>query len=170
MDRLLVTVIGESGSGKSETIRKLFDGVNRRSITYPCELNLCNGEKVCIWVTNGSPQEKNKKIECILNEESLPRIVFCSIQYRLDGWNNMFDTLNFFRERGYFIYAHILSPGYSNREDYSLPNLRETVMRIFEMNSLVGIRNGRICAISRSEEIRDFIAGWAKRRGLTRPV
>ena len=169
MDRLLVTVIGKPGSGKSETIKKLFDGVNRRTIKHPCELNLCNGEKVCIWVINGSPQEKDKKIECILNEEPLPRIVFCSIQYSLNGWNNMFDTLNFFRERGYFIYAHILSPGYDH-EDYSLPNLRETVMHIFEMNSVVGIRDGGICAISRSEEIRDFIAGWAKRRGLTHPV
>jgi len=73
-------------------------------------------------------------------------------------------TIRWFADNDYFFFIHWLNPGYGDkdREEDHL-NILKIIM---EYDSLVGIRNGKINAEERVQEMRDFIYGWAKSRGL----
>lgn len=159
-DNLVVAVIGNRNSGKSSTWNELF-GRDVRTGTELRKLILNGDEYVEVFLVSGSPEERKKDIETIVPTHN-PRIVLCSIQYQEHG----FETIDYFTERGYFLFAHWLNPGYKdatyNEDDLGL------IPEVLAKESLLGIRNGQIELSSRVKEIRDFIYGWAKPRNLLR--
>ncbi|MCI0365381.1 MAG: hypothetical protein L0219_16050 [Phycisphaerales bacterium] len=157
LDRLLVAVIGNRNSGKSHTWNTLF-GQTVRTGRYERELSLGDGQHVTVFLVSGSPEERETYVGDII--EGDPRIVLCSLQYR----EEVFDSLRYFSDRGFFTLIHWLNPGFNNREPES--DRLGLVQQVLATDSLIGIRDARIDATDRVEELRDFIRGWALSRDL----
>ena len=161
MDRLLVAVVGNSNSGKSHTWNTLF-GRTVRTGSNERPLSLVNGESVSVFLVSGSPEERKKYVGEIVQHD--PRIVLCSMQYRYD----VFTSFQYFFNRGFFSFVHWLNPGYNDPSDTATWDHLGLVPYLLAANSLIGIRNAKMDATNRVEEIRDFIRGWAQSRGLIR--
>lgn len=159
MDRLLVAVVGNQKSGKSHTWNTMFDSLVRTGINERL-LQLGNGQYVSVFLVSGSPEERGKYVGKII--QGNPRIVLCSLQYRHD----VFESFQYFFDRGFFAFVHWLNPGFYD-SDAAWDRLG-LVPRLLTENSLIGIRDARIDATDRIEEMRDFIRGWALRRNLVR--
>ena len=159
MDRLLVAVVGNQNSGKSYTWNTLFER-RVRTGKYEHNLPLCNGESVSVFLVSGSPEERGKYVGEII--QGNPRIVLCSLQYRHD----VFESFQYFFDRGFFAFVHWLNPGFHDLGAES-DRLR-LIPRLLTENSLIGIRDAQADATDRVEEMRDFIRGWALRRNLVR--
>lgn len=159
-ENLLVAVIGNRNSGKSSTWNELF-GRDVRTGTELRKLYLNSNEYVEVFLVSGSPEERKRDIETIVPTYN-PRIVLCSIQYQAHG----LETIEYFTERDYFLFAHWLNPGYSD-SSYNDDSLG-LVTKLLATESLLGIRNGQIALGNRVNEIRDFIYGWAMTRSLLR--
>ncbi len=157
MDHLLIAIVGNRNSGKSYTWNCLF-GREVRTGQDERELPLGNGESVSVFLVSGSPQERKKYVEEIVQGD--PQIVLCSLQYK----DEAFESFRFFFEKGYSALVHWLNPG-RNDGDGSSDELG-LIPYLLEHHSLVGIRNGKAAATSRVEELRDFIRGWASSRNL----
>ena len=157
-DRLLVGVLGNQNSGKSHTWNTLF-GRRVRTGTNLKRLYFNEYEYVEVFLISGSPEERRIYVEDIITIEK-PHIVLCSMQYT----PSVIETIKWFADNGYFLFIHWLNPGYSDKdkkEDHL--NILKIIM---EYDSLAGIRNGKTNAEERVQEMRDFIYGWAKHRGL----
>ncbi|MEW6496461.1 MAG: hypothetical protein AB1589_28645 [Cyanobacteriota bacterium] len=157
-EKLVVTVIGNRSSGKSSTWNELFK-TKVRTGTKLRKLYLSSNEYVEVFLVSGSPEERKTDIETIVPSHN-PRIVLCSIQYQEHG----FETIDYFTERGYFLFAHWLNPGYEDAS-YNEDGL-ELIPKILAKKSLLGIKNGKGELDNRTKEIREFIYGWAKMRNL----
>jgi hypothetical protein len=153
--RLLVAVLAPRKSGKSTTWNTLF-GKKVRSGKHQIKFN---NESIEVYLIAGSPQERKIKVEDLLPKD-LPIIVLCSIQYVDDARN----TFNYFWENDYFLFVHWLNPGYQHNCPINDPEGLMDWLLSFE--SLVGIRDGRINPQTRVQNMKDFIYGWAKKRGL----
>lgn len=160
MDRLLVAVVGNQNSGKSYTWNTLFGRRVSTGRKYDHKLPLCNGEVVSVFLVSGSPEEREKYVGEII--QGNPRIVLCSLQYRHD----VFESFQYFFDRGFFAFVHWLNPGFHDPGADS--DRLGLVPRLLTENSLIGIRNAQGDATDRVEEMRDFIRGWALRRNLVR--
>ncbi|WP_281217282.1 hypothetical protein [Lysinibacillus capsici] len=158
--KLLIAILGNRNSGKSETWKSLFNDPNIRT-AQKSERDL-NLEEIYtkVFLINGSPQERDKNVEDIIQVGYNPNIVLCSIQYK----RSALDTLNFFEEKGYFIYLHWLNPGFSDSGEYQ--DELGIIPEILKMNSIIGKRDGKISASNRVKEIRDFLKDWSKRNAL----
>lgn len=161
MDRLLVAVVGNPNSGKSYTWNTLFGGTVRTGSNERL-LSLGNGESVSVFLVSGSPEERGKYVGDIIQRD--PRIVLCSMQYRED----VFTSFQYFFDEGFFSFVHWLNPGYKDRSNTATWDHLGLVPRLLAANSLIGIRNAKMDATNRVEEIRDFIRGWARSRDLIR--
>jgi len=160
MDKLLVAVVGNRNAGKSHTWNTLF-GRKVRTGVRPRSLTLFSNAETDVFLVSGSPQERKKEIDEILKGQH-PRIVLCSVQYTPDG----LETIRFFQQHGYFLFVHWLNPG---RSDASVaPDRLSLVKTALLTPSLIGIRDGKLLAAPRIEEIRQFIHGWAAGRCLVR--
>ncbi|WHY84641.1 hypothetical protein QNH39_18560 [Neobacillus novalis] len=160
--KLLVAVIGHRNSGKSETWKKLFNDKNIRT-AQKSERRLevgQNCEYTNVFLINGSPQERGKKVEEIIQVNYNPEIVLCSIQFKKEALN----TLKYFHENDYYIYLHWLNPGYNDTYEY--PDSENIIGDILKMDSLVGKRNGKTNSDARVEEIKNYIYDWSKRNRL----
>ena len=159
MDRLLVAVVGNRNSGKSYTWNTLF---NRTVNTGTKErlLPLGNGQCVSVFLVSGSPEERKKYVGKIIQGD--PRIVLCSLQYR----NEVFDSFQYFLDRGFFAFVHWLNPGYND------PNVARDYLnlipRLLAVNWLINTSDARGDATERVEEMRDFIRRWALNHDLVR--
>lgn len=160
--KLLIAVLGHRNSGKSETWKKLFDEPNIRTAQKSLRsLQIGpNGEYTNVFLINGSPQERGKAVEEIIQVDYEPEIVLCSIQFKQDA----LDTLNHFKNNNYFIYLHWLNPGFN--DSYEYPDSEGIIPEILKMGSIIGKRNGKINADDRVLEIQNFIFDWANRNGL----
>lgn len=159
-NNLLVAVIGNRKSGKSYTWNELF-GREVRTGSQTRFLNLSENEYVSVFLISGSPEERGIDVEDIITVEN-PRIVLCSFQYVEKAKNN----LKYFMNKDYFIFAQWLNPGYKD-SDFIDDSLNFVDYIIFQKtDSLFGLRNGKVSAKSRVQEIKDFIYGWAKSRNL----
>lgn len=157
-ENLVVAVIGHRDSGKTSTWNALF----KRAVRTGSEMRrlyLRGDEYVEVFLVSGSPEERKIYVGELITVNN-PRIVLCSMQYRED----VFETIDYFTERNYYLYVHWLNPGYSDAS--FIQDSLGIVPRILAMESVLGIRNGQIDYGSRVKEIRDFIYGWARMRNL----
>lgn len=155
---LLVSVLGNRNSGKSHTWNTMF-GQTVRTGNKLRRLYLTESEYVEVFLVSGSAEERKKPIGDIMTLDK-PRIALCSMQYSAD----VTDTIENFVERDYFLFVHWLNPGHKDHD--SMPDTLNLIQTPLSYDSLVGVRNGQVDAISRVQEMRSFIYGWAKDKGL----
>lgn len=160
-DRLFVGILGNRNSGKSTTWNTLFNstvrtGKNSRTLT------LYGGECVEVFLISGSPEERQLYAGDILETQDC-RIILCSIQYT----ETVRKTLNYVVGNEFDIYVQWLNPGHSDAgENYDRLGLLPWLVG---HEATVAIRDGKRPPQQRSEELRQFIHGWAKARNLTFP-
>jgi hypothetical protein len=160
-NRLFVAVIGERHSGKSKTWNTLFSRVTRTS-SHPHLLKVSDGGSVEVFVISASNEEKKQYARDVLKDVNC-RIVLCSVQNVEEGFKR---TWNFVFDQEFDIYAQWLNPGFDNKERWDSLGL---VNRLLHHGGVICIRNGRQGKwrlLSRVEEIRQFIHGWAAARDL----
>ncbi|MGC4031492.1 MAG: hypothetical protein QM754_07120 [Tepidisphaeraceae bacterium] len=155
-DKLLVAVMGHRNSGKSTTWNTLF-GSEVRTGTKVRTLEVGDGQAVEVFVVSGSPEERKLYVGDLLND-STPRIVLCSLQYREGVW----DSYSFFFEHGYQAMIQWLNPGHDDEGEQYADTLG-LVPRLLSHPTLIGIRDGRDDPTRRVRELRDYIAGWRGR-------
>lgn len=158
MDKLLVAVLGNRDSGKTTTWSELFEGTVRTG-KYSRELYLTKTEYVEVFLISGSPEERGKDVEDILQDDA--RIVLCSTQYR----EGVEETYEHFIERNYYIYVQWLNPGHGDQGVQYFDSLGASSW-LLAAGATLTIRNGKNEPASRVSEIRDFIYGWANSRNL----
>lgn len=159
MEKLLVAILGNRNSGKSHTWNTLFEatvrtGKEERRLYF----NEC--EYVSVFLVSGSPEEREKYVGDLIADKD-PRIVLCSTQYKDD----VRATYEYFVDKSYSIFVHWLNPGYSDGDNSSFDSLG-LANWLLSKKSMVGIRNGKISASSRVNEMKEYIYGWAKARNL----
>jgi hypothetical protein len=157
-ENLLVGVLGNRDSGKSHTWNTLFGRVVRTGRELR-PLLVAPGEYVDVFLVSGSPEERREYVGDLIVQRR-PRIVLCSIQFV----DHAGETIGWFVEHDYFLFVHWLNPGHNDRG--SIPDELRLCERIMSEQSLLGVRNGRVSANARVEEMRDFIYGWARSRNL----
>lgn len=160
-DRLFVGVLGNRNSGKSKTWNTLFDRtVQTGKKARP--LQLYGGECAEVFLVSGSPEERDLYVGDLLEDQKC-RIILCSIQYT-EAVNS---TLNYVVENEFDIFIQWLNPGYSDKgENFDHLGL---LPWLIGRKAVFSMRNGKMPPMDRAEELRQFIYGWAKARGLTFP-
>jgi hypothetical protein len=159
MDRLFVGVLGNKNSGKSTTWNTLF-GATVRTGQYSRTLTLYGGECVEVFLISGSPQERQLDIADILNGQEC-RIVLCSIQYI----EEVRKTVEYVIDEEYDTFVQWLNPGRNNPgQGFDRLGLMPWLLA---HGTTMAMRDGTAAAGARTEEIRQFIHGWAKARELT---
>ncbi len=159
MERLFIGVLGHRKSGKSTTWNTLF-GKKVRTGQYPRTLTLYGRECVELFVISGSPEERKLYAGDILKEQKC-RIVLCSIQYT----ETVRRTLDFVTENGFDRFVQWLNPGCNDTGENC--DRLGLVPGLLGHDATFATRNGQVSPGPRTEEIWQFIYGWAKARGLT---
>ena len=158
-ERLFVGVLGNRNAGKSETWNNLF-GATVRTGKYPRTLSLYAGECVEVFLISGSPEERDLYAGDILADQTC-QIVLCSMQY-IEAVRR---TLDYAVEDNFDLFVQWINPGYSDAgETYDRLGLMPWLLG---HKATVAIRDGKLPIVPRVEELRQFIYGWAKSRGLT---
>lgn len=160
MKKLLVSVLGNSNSGKSMTWNTLFS----RTVKTGTELRrlyLNETEYILVFLVSGSPEERETYVGDIITKEN-PSIVLCSMQYRED----VKQTFQYFTEREYKIYCHWLNPGFHDPNKQAQFDTIGIFNYIIGLDSIVGLRNAKINLTQRVQEIKEYIYGWAKYHDL----
>jgi len=157
--RLFVGVLGHRNSGKSTTWNTLF-GATVRTGKINRVLSLYGGECTEVFLISGSPQERQIDASDILKNQDC-HIVLCSIQYTEEVRN----TLDYVFEEKFDLCVQWLNPGWNdNGENYDRLGLMPWLLG---HGATVAMRDGKVAPAPRTEEIRQFIHGWAKAKGLT---
>lgn len=162
-DRLLVGVLGNRNSGKSHTWNTLFSKTVKTGI-HPRYLKLFPDECVEVFLISGSPEERKLYAGRILQNQDC-RIVLCSLQYTME----VRKSINFFIEKRFQLYIQWLNPGRNDQADKPVWDNLGIATEILSLQSTLTIRNGKVAANERVQEIREFIYGWAKFRDLLIP-
>jgi hypothetical protein len=158
-DRLFVGVLGHRNAGKSTTWNTLF-GATVRTGQRPRTLTLNGGECVDVFLISGSPEERQLYAGDILKEQDC-RIVLCSMQ-DVEGVRK---TLDYVAGEDFDLLVQWLNPGYNDPgEVYDRLGLAAWLLG---HGATLSIRDGKEPPKRRTEELREFIHGWAKARGLT---
>lgn len=160
-DRLFIGVLGHQNSGKSETWNRLFGRTVRRGKDSR-SLSVEAGECVDVFVVSGSFEERGEYAGDVLADKDA-RIILCSVQYNEESWA----TLEYARGSGFDVFIQWLNPGYSDQAMYF--DWTGYSQRLLASEVTLSIRNGKLDPRRRVEEIRAFILGWARQRGLTYP-
>jgi len=158
-DRLFVGVMGNRNSGKSTTWNTLF-GATVRTGTNTRTLTLYGGECVEVFLISGSPEERQLYAGEILDDQTC-QIVLCSIQYV----EQVKDTLNYVIDNEFDLFIQWLNPGRHDVGEYF--DRLGLEPWLVGQGATVSMRDGKVPPADRTEELRQFIHGWAKRRGLT---
>lgn len=160
-DRLFVGVLGNRNSGKSTTWNTLF-GATVRTGKKARSLSLYGGECVDVFLASGSPEERQLYAGEIFDSQDC-RIILCSIQYT----EAVRKTLDYVSENRFDVFVQWLNPGHSDSgESFDRLGL---LPWLAGHGATVCIRDGRVAPSDRTEELRQFIHGWAKSRNLTYP-
>jgi hypothetical protein len=160
-NRLFVGVLGNRNSGKSTTWNTLF-GATVRTGQNPRTLSLYGGECVDVFLISGSPEERQLYAGDILESQNC-RIILCSIHYT----ETVRRTLDYVVDSKFDIFVQWLNPGRSDTsEGYDRLGL---VSWLIGHDATFAMRNGKGPPQQRTEELRQFIYGWAKARSLTFP-
>ena len=131
-----------------------------RAGTNERRLRLYGDECMNVFLVSGSFEERDKYAGEILDDQTC-RIVLCSVQYT----EAVRKTFDYVVERDFDMAVQWLNPGYSDRGE-SFDRLGLTAWLIGH-DASVSKRDGKAVAVDRVEDIRQFVHGWAKRRGLT---
>lgn len=157
--RLFVGVLGNRNSGKSTTWNTLFGNIVRTG-TRTRTLRLYDGECVDVFLVSGSFEERDKYAGEILDDQDC-KIVLCSIQYT----ESVRTTLDYVVKRDFEMFVQWLNPGWIDAGES--PDRLGLVPWLIDHDATVSKRDGKINPSERTEDIRQFIHGWANRRGLT---
>lgn len=158
MDRLIIAVLGNSDAGKSHTWNVLF-GTTVKTGKHKRPLEVADGQYVDVFLASGSPEERKIYVgDIIVNEKA--RIVLCSVQY-LKSANTTFD---YFIDNNFDLAVQWLNPGY--HDSRAGPDYLGLFTYLQHQRSLMAIRDGKLPAESRVEELRQILHGWAAARGL----
>jgi energy-coupling factor transporter ATP-binding protein EcfA2 len=158
-ERLFVGVLGHRNSGKSTTWNTLF-GATVRTGQYPRRITLYGGECTEVFLISGSPEERQLYAGDILANQDC-RIVLCSIQYT----EAVRKTLDYVVGEDFDLFVQWLNPGRNDSgENYDQLGLMPWLLG---HGATVAMRDGKAAPGPRTEEIRQFIHGWAKAKGLT---
>jgi energy-coupling factor transporter ATP-binding protein EcfA2 len=157
--RLFVGVLGHRDSGKSTTWNTLF-GATVKTGKYSRTLTLYGGECTEIFLISGSPEERQLYAGDIIANQNC-RIILCSIQY-IEAVRK---TLDYVVDEDFDIFVQWLNPGRTDAgENHDSLGLMPWLLG---HRATVVMRDGKAAPGDRTEEIRQFIHGWAKRRSLT---
>lgn len=160
-ERLFVGVLGNRNAGKSTTWNTLF-GARVRTGQNTRTLNLYGGEGTEVFLISGSPEERKLYAGDILANNNC-RIILCSIQYT----EIVRQTLEYVVDDQFDIFVQWLNPGHSDAgETYDRLGLFPWLIG---HEASVSLRSGKKAPLGRTEELRQFIYGWAKARNLTFP-
>jgi hypothetical protein len=160
-ERLFVAVVGNRNSGKSTTWNSLFGGTVRTG-KHSRHLELFDGECCEVFLVSGSPEERGEYAGDILANTDC-RIVLCSAQYTAAVQS----TFAFVIESRFDLCVQWLNPGFTdNGQSYDRLGL---IPQLLAQGATFSIRNGKIDPRMRTQELRQFICGWAKARNLTFP-
>lgn len=115
-----------------------------------------------MFLISGSPEERQLYVGDILANQKC-RIILCSIQYT----ETVRRTLDYVVENQFDIFVQWLNPGYSDAgESYDRLGL---LPWLIGHEASVSMRDGKTAPRGRTEELRQFIYGWAKAQNLTFP-
>ena len=160
-DRLFVGVLGNKNSGKSRTWNTLF-GTKVKTGKKARRLSLYGGECVDVFLVSGSFEERQLYAGDVLDSQAC-RIILCSMQYT----EAVRQTLDYVSVNEFDVFVQWLNPGHRDKG--------ESFDRLGLLSWLIGhratvhVRDGKPSAIDRTEELRQFIHGWAKARNLIYP-
>jgi hypothetical protein len=160
-NKLMIGILGGEKSGKTFTWNVLFDRKNVKTGKKTRRLYFDEKTYVDVFLINRSAQKRKMDVKSILKGKE-PEIILCSMQYA----KKLSQTLKFYVDNGYFMYIHWLNPGYSDPNDIPLFYDSDLIDYILSVPGMLGVRNGKVKADGRVNEIRDFIYGWAHSRGL----
>jgi hypothetical protein len=161
-DKLVIVVVGNRNSGKSLTWNALF-GRTVRTGNRLRRLYLSDSELVKVFLVSGSPEERRTYVGDIIGKR-FPRIVLCSMQYRADAT----ETIGYFLQHGYRLYVQWLNPGFADAARQS--DTLDLMRYLLDQGAIVSIRDGQVHPTTRVQEIRDFIDGWVRSRGLVKEL
>ena len=129
---------------------------------YPRTLNLFPGECAEVFLISGSPEERGLYAGDILANQAC-RIVLCSMQYI----ETVRRTLDYVAEEEFDLFVQWLNPGRNDLgENFDRLGLAPWLLG---HGATLSIRDGKAPPAPRVEEIRQFIYGWARARGLIFP-
>jgi len=169
-EKIAIIVLGRPNSGKSKTWYELFGrtirtGFKRLQVgAQIVALFVKNGSfeemggdpEIEVFVRNASFEEYGDEIEDYFDEDNLPRIVFCSVQYAEKGLR----TIQWFCDNGYQLHIQWLNPGYRHSTEYQDHLEFEKTFRQFGTFS---VHSGKE-VVNRTEEIRHRLTGWLAER------
>ena len=161
-ENLLVGLLGGRKSGKSYTWNALFNKPEVKTGKNLRRLYLNDYEYVNVFLINRSAELRKKSIAQIITVDK-PRIILCSLQYI----KPVSKTINYLDKNNYFLFLHWLNPGFNDEHDKPLFYNYGIINSIMEKEgSMIGVRNAKLGVEHRVQEIKDFLYGWAKGRGL----
>jgi hypothetical protein len=165
--KLAIIALGHRNAGKSNTWYEFFgrtirSGVKRFTIDKEEVAALVrnssfeeSGIKIEDYfeahVRNASFEEYGDDIEDYFDEENLPDMVFCSVQYVEKG----ITTINWLKEKGYHLYIQWLNPGFHGEPYSDYLGFKEK----FEPFGTFTICSGKEKA-SRVNDIKQFLYRW----------
>lgn len=166
--KLAIIALGKPNAGKSTTWYELY---GQRFKTGWKEF-IIKGKKIIAFVQNSSNEELAQKAKeyfkiFIRNssfEESkvkakgykpfqeLPDVIICSVQYSKGG----LETMDWFRDNGYYLYIQWLNPGYNDKPEYEDHlNFEKSYAKYGEFHK----RSGKEVK-KRAEEVKQFLYEW----------
>lgn len=168
--KVVIIALGNRNSGKSNTWyeffgRRIRTGYKKISLdNNDCRVFVKNssfeetrteiGEHV--FVRNASFEEWGDEAKDFFIKNKLPSIIFCSVQYKEKG----IETINFFKNQGYYLYIQWLNPGYKDNEKYDDHlNFEEKFKDFGEFNIVEGTEKE-----NRVVKIKEFLVKWYRER------
>jgi hypothetical protein len=158
MPHLVVAVLGNRHAGKTTTWKTLF-GATVKTGKYERRLYLNKAQYVNVFLVSGSAEERDEYVGDIITVKK-PSIVLCSTQY-VAGVRTTYD--HFFKNN-YEAFVQWLNPGYSDATQY--PDALGLLPYLLGAGATVQVRDGKIDPVSRVNELRRLILGWATFHGL----
>ena len=106
-----------------------------------------------VFVRNASFDEYGDEVDEYFGEDDLYDIIFCSVQYTEKGLR----TINYFKDRGYFIYIQWLNPGYHDRNEKheDVLEFEKTFGGYGEFHIVSGKEK-----VNRVRTIKEFLVKW----------
>lgn len=164
--KLAILILGNRNSGKSNTFYELFGKVIKtghkkiRFDKHDIKLFLKNSsfeemkQEITdeIFVRNSSFEEITDEAQNYFDENNLPKIILCAVQYKEKG----IKTIEYFRDRGYYLYIQWLNPGFKDVEEYSdFFNFKEVFSEYGEFHKVSG-KEKKI----RTNQIKTFLLNF----------